>query len=136
MTHIDIDQVTTGGLRGTSEKRVSDWKNREHSDHIFGNVIGQSRFVRGSADAAGKVRPNLEVLTQIGGNGVDDETVRKFLRGEILTDGEECEGFLVEADPADEVGAGEGLFFQSWVVNQDPGYGWTAEQVFTLLLSR
>ena len=41
-THIDIDQTATGGIKGTSEKRVLDWKIPEntHKDGIFGEVEG------------------------------------------------------------------------------------------------
>lgn len=123
VTHIDIEQTLTGGIKGTSEKRIADWNAREHKDHIFGTVVGKSRLFKGTKDEDGKTRPNLEVCTKIGGNGVDDAKVKKFLRGEILADGSECEGFLVEE------GDGEGVWFQSFVENQDEGYGWTAEQV-------
>lgn len=127
--HIDIDQTLTGGLKGTSEHRIADWQIREHSDHIFGTVDGRSRFLRGSKGEDGKVRPNLEVITSIGGNGVDDAQAKKFLRGEILADGSECDGFVVEEGIGQEFGDGEGLWFQSFVQNKDPGYGWSAEQV-------
>jgi len=41
--HIDIDQTLTGGIPGTSEKRILDWTERPNEDHIFGAVIGKSR---------------------------------------------------------------------------------------------
>jgi hypothetical protein len=44
-THIDIEQTATGGIRGTTELRVLDWTTRSHSDHIFGNLSGKSRWV-------------------------------------------------------------------------------------------
>lgn len=126
---IDIDQTVTGGIKGTTERRVLDWKNRPHSDHVFGNVVGQSRFVRGSASDGGKVRPALEVQTE-----VKDEKIARFLRGEILGDGTEVDGFLVE-DPNDldavtagsAAAEGQGLWLQNFVRSQDSG--WTAEQV-------
>lgn len=126
--HIDIDQIATGGIKGTSEKRITDWTGRPHSDHIFGNVEGKSRLVRGAKGADGKVRPNLEVSTKVG-KDEDDAKVKKFLQGEILADGSESEGFLVE-DLGTEFGEGEGLWLQNFVVNQDDGYGWTAEQAW------
>ena len=125
--HIDIDQVATGGIKGTSEIRITDWTARPHSDHIFGNVEGKSRLVRGSKGEDGKVRPNLEVGTKIG-DEQGDAKVQQFLRGEILADGSQTEGFLVE-ELGEELGEGEGLWIQNFVVNQDAGYGWTAEQV-------
>ncbi|OLN82856.1 hypothetical protein CCHL11_10368 [Colletotrichum chlorophyti] len=45
VTHVDIDQFATGGLKGTSEKRCLDMEWREHSDWMFGSVRGQSRFI-------------------------------------------------------------------------------------------
>ena len=42
---IDVDQILTGGLRGTSECRTLDWAEREHTDYIFGRVMGRSRRV-------------------------------------------------------------------------------------------
>ncbi|KAF8634425.1 hypothetical protein AX15_000876 [Amanita polypyramis BW_CC] len=41
--HIDIDQTFTGGIPGTSEQRTLWWKERQHSDYIFGHVVGKSR---------------------------------------------------------------------------------------------
>ncbi|RDL34380.1 Uncharacterized protein BP5553_07508 [Venustampulla echinocandica] len=43
-THVDIDQTLTGGIKGTSEQRQLDWTAREHEDHLFGKVKGQSRW--------------------------------------------------------------------------------------------
>lgn len=42
--HVDIDQFATGGLKGTSENRVLDWKYRPHSDWLFGDIQGRSRL--------------------------------------------------------------------------------------------
>ena len=80
------------------------------------------------------MRPALEVQTEI-----KDEKIARFLRGEILGDGTEVEGFLVE-DPKDldavSVGGaaaeGQGLWLQNFVRNQDSG--WTAEQVCLIFL--
>ncbi|EAW24858.1 uncharacterized protein NFIA_103460 [Aspergillus fischeri NRRL 181] len=124
LMHIDIDQVLTGGLKGTSEKRHTDWAEREHKDHIFGTLKGRSRLIRGSKGDDGKVRPAVDINTKI-----DDPKVKQFLRGEILIDGSPCEGFLVDNE-GEEYGEGEGLFLQSFVVNQDDGAGWTAEQIW------
>jgi hypothetical protein len=45
VVHIDIEQTTTGGLKGTTELRTLDWEEREHEDHIFGKVKGQTRWI-------------------------------------------------------------------------------------------
>ena len=42
---IDIVQVLTGGISGTTEHRTLDYVEREHSDHIFGRLNGRSRFL-------------------------------------------------------------------------------------------
>ncbi|KAL2848560.1 hypothetical protein BJY01DRAFT_211569 [Aspergillus pseudoustus] len=120
--HIDVDNIVTGGVQGSSEQRITDWKKREHSDNIFGKVEGQSRFVRGTVKD-GKVSPDVEILTNI-----DDEKIGRFLRGEVLADGSECEGFLVDKIEEEGWGAGEGLWLQSWVESLDSS--WTAEQVW------
>jgi hypothetical protein len=44
--HIDIDQRLTGGIPGTTEKRILDWTVREHEDYLFGAVFGRSRRVK------------------------------------------------------------------------------------------
>jgi len=45
ISHIDIDQTATGGIKGTTEIRVLNWKEREHDDHIFGHLKGRSRWL-------------------------------------------------------------------------------------------
>jgi hypothetical protein len=115
-------QTTTGGLGGTTEKRIVNWTENDHRDHIFGHVVGKSRFIRGSKGEDGKVRPDIDLQTD-----VKDEKILKFLRGEIFVDGEETEGFVVDEPAGDDLGEGEGLWLQSFVVSQDSG--WTAEQV-------
>ncbi len=49
VTHVDIEQTLTGGLKGTTEKRCIDNTDREHSDWMFGSVRGQSRWVSPAA---------------------------------------------------------------------------------------
>ncbi|KAL9102755.1 MAG: hypothetical protein Q9163_002117 [Psora crenata] len=46
LTHIDIAQVATGGISGTTEKRTLDWKWRDHTDSIFGELRGRSRWCK------------------------------------------------------------------------------------------
>ncbi|EEH45413.1 uncharacterized protein PADG_01563 [Paracoccidioides brasiliensis Pb18] len=120
---LDVAQLLTGGLKGTSEHRVLNWSEKPHQDHIFGSVIGQSRFVKaGDADADGKRRPAVEVQTEISGDddGTQGEAVAKFLRGEILANGDATDGFVVDA--------ANDYFMQSWVRSQESG--WTGEQIW------
>ena len=44
-THIDIQQIGTAGMKGTREVRCLDDNLRPHSDWIFGNVEGRSRWI-------------------------------------------------------------------------------------------
>lgn len=46
VTHIDIQQTATGGVKGTTEERHLDWVTGEHTDHVFGKVRGQSRWTK------------------------------------------------------------------------------------------
>ncbi|KAM6498951.1 hypothetical protein JOM56_006899 [Amanita muscaria] len=41
--HIDIAQSFTGGIAGTTERRILYWKFRETEDYIFGPVVGRTR---------------------------------------------------------------------------------------------
>jgi hypothetical protein len=53
VTHIDIEQTVTGGIKGTTEIRILDWVERPHSDYMFGNLKGRSRWIaQGGAEWA------------------------------------------------------------------------------------
>jgi hypothetical protein len=120
---IDIAQTLTGGISGTTEKRILNWSKNDHTDHIFGHVEGQSRLVNG-ATVGDKLRPDVEMQTRVGVPEEDDTLVPRFLRGEILADGSETEGFVPgEGDNA--------VWMQSFVRSLDNG--WTAEQVRPIL---
>ena len=93
------------GLTSTQENRTLNWIDARHSDRIFGNVIGKSRLFA------------LQNLQMQGSGGQDDV---KFLKAEVLRDLESPSSFLEE----------DGGYVQSWAVNQDEGYGWTAEQIW------
>lgn len=43
---IDIDQVGTGGIKGTTENRTLNNVEKTHSDHIFGEVTGTSYWTK------------------------------------------------------------------------------------------
>lgn len=45
VTHIDIEQTATGGIKGTTELRTLDWKARPHADYVFGKCEGRSKWV-------------------------------------------------------------------------------------------
>ncbi|KAL5461426.1 hypothetical protein PMIN06_002191 [Paraphaeosphaeria minitans] len=93
---IDIDQIATGGIKGTSEHRALDWKYRPHSDWLFGELQGRSRLT--TLEAVRK-----EAREQGGTKASDVEYV--------------TEGFL------DETEGGETI--ESWVDNEGKKWtGW------------
>jgi len=46
ISHIDIDQTATGGLKGFSEIRTLDSEFRPNSNYVFGEQKGRTRFVK------------------------------------------------------------------------------------------
>jgi len=112
---IDIEQSTSSGMPGTTEKRVLDWSEQNQADHIFGKCKAQTRLIKG-VRLDEKVHPDIQIQTPVA-----DEKISAFLRGLTLEDeGEHASnGFLVE---------GEGVWVQLFVRNIDKG--WTAEQVW------
>ncbi|KAF3001909.1 nuclear protein localization protein 4, partial [Curvularia kusanoi] len=87
-TKIDIDQIISGGLKGSAEERTLDWQYREHTDYLFGSVRGRNRYTTLAA-----------LLEEAKGKGVTEEDA-KFL----------AEGWLKENE--------EGEVLESWVENE------------------
>lgn len=104
--HVDGESILTGGIQGTKESRTLDWQERSHTDHIFGELVGQSRHFT-----------DIDTLdTQTSVNSPEDtDKIVKFLTGKTSLDGSESEGFIGET------------FMQSFV---KADAGWTAEQVW------
>ncbi|EEA20132.1 hypothetical protein TMatcc_000108 [Talaromyces marneffei ATCC 18224] len=126
ITKVFIDQTATGGIK-SSERRITDWRVREHKDRTFGRCAAQSRLIRGVKGADGKVRPAVELQTE-----PKEEKILKFMMGEMTVNGEEDpEGFLVD-DIQEKDGVtypeGEGLWLQSFVRSEEAP--WTAEQIW------
>ena len=103
MVHIHIQQVATGGIKGTTENRCIDNESREHTDWLFGTVASRSLWSQAGADA---------ILAAAG------ETGGPFLANNWLTDDSEKTG----PDGAAHV--------ISIAVNKDAAGGWTACQVW------
>ncbi|OSS49498.1 hypothetical protein B5807_06039 [Epicoccum nigrum] len=85
---IDIDQVLSGGLKGSVEERTLDWQWRGHTDFLFGTVKGHNRYTTLAA-----------VQEEAKGKGVTEEDA-KFL----------AEGWLKETE--------EGEVMESFVENE------------------
>lgn len=52
VTHVDIQQTATGGVKGTAENRTLDNTFREHSDWLFGSVKGRTGWVASKGEIA------------------------------------------------------------------------------------
>jgi hypothetical protein len=42
---MEIVNILTGGIPGTTELSVFDWTNRPHEDYVFGKMLGKSKRV-------------------------------------------------------------------------------------------
>ncbi|KAH6638355.1 hypothetical protein C7974DRAFT_306901 [Boeremia exigua] len=80
---IDIDQLVSGGLKGTSEKRTLDWEYRGHTDYLFGTVKGRNRYTTLAT-----------VLEEAKGKGVVEEDAKFLAEGWLK---ETAEGDIIEA---------------------------------------
>ena len=94
VTHIDFDN-NAAGMKGTTEKRTLDWKERPNSDYLFGDLVAKSRW----NTLAGILKENK------GKAGIEEDA--KYL----------CEGWLPET--------AEGEVVESWNQNKERGWtGW------------
>ncbi|KXG48120.1 uncharacterized protein PGRI_019900 [Penicillium griseofulvum] len=118
-TNIDFLQTSTASLAPTKEERILDWKILHHEDYFFGQIQGQSEFVRGVTDADGSIRPEFKIQTE---NATSK--IKLFLRGEIEADGSKFAGFIVE----DCSNPGLGLWVHTFERNVKAE--WTAEQIW------
>ncbi|KAH7123599.1 hypothetical protein B0J11DRAFT_436446 [Dendryphion nanum] len=101
---LTIDQVATGGLKGTKESRVLDWEwQPPHTDWLFGTLKGKSRYT--TLAALAESGPNAS-----GHDGPLIDEDRKFL----------CEGWLPETK--------DGEVIESFAENE--GAKWTGWQVW------
>lgn len=82
---IDIDQVLSGGLKGSVEERTLDWEWRGHTDYLFGTVKGHNRYNTLAA-----------VLEEAKGKGVTEEDAKFLTEGWLkeTEEGEVMEGFV------------------------------------------
>ena len=80
MTQIDVSQTGTGGLKGTDEHRILDWSERSHSDRIFGDVTGRTKWVK----IPGGFEPGYgaEEAEFLGKDWEGDEVVLSWVRNE------------------------------------------------------
>ncbi|KAL4808164.1 hypothetical protein BDV18DRAFT_158276 [Aspergillus unguis] len=116
-TVIDILGIPTGGLPSTREIRVLDWQPKEQQEFLFGRCQHKSRVVSAAKlESGGGGYPEIEMQTK-----VDEERVKKFLRGEVLEDETKTEW---------AGGKDGGSWIHTVLRNMDDGVGWTSEQVW------
>jgi hypothetical protein len=84
-SQIDIDQLVSGGLKGSSEKRTLDWQYRGHSDYLFGTVKGRTRYITLST-----------ILEEAKGKGVTEDDAKYLAEGWLkeTEEGEVIESFV------------------------------------------
>lgn len=58
VVHVDIDQLATGGVKGTTELRQLDNAEGVHDDHVFGKCKGRSRWVKVADVEDARLRQN------------------------------------------------------------------------------
>ncbi|KAF2801831.1 uncharacterized protein BDZ99DRAFT_213993 [Mytilinidion resinicola] len=85
VTHIDFDQVVTGGIKGTTELRTLDWQWRDHTDHLFGSLEGRSQFT--------KLAQLEEAVKQVEG-----KKERRHVRRVVVRKGKEVKRILLVFD--------------------------------------
>ncbi|KAF1830217.1 hypothetical protein BDW02DRAFT_559504 [Decorospora gaudefroyi] len=87
-TGITIDQVLTGGLKGSVEQRTLDWHYRGHTDWLFGTVEGRSRYTT-----------LANILEENKGKGVTEEDAKYITDGWLkeTEDGEVVESYVDNA---------------------------------------
>lgn len=82
-TQITIDQTVTGGLKGSTEKRILDWHYRGHTDWLFGTLQGRSRY-----------STLVKIVEESKGKGVVEEDAKYIVEGWLK---ETEEGEVVES---------------------------------------
>ncbi|KAI0890695.1 uncharacterized protein GGS22DRAFT_151616 [Annulohypoxylon maeteangense] len=92
VTRVDIDQIATAGVKGTTENRCLDFVFREHSDWLFGRVQGRSRWISAA---------ELKTLVSAGGEAIekkwvqDDFVTKDWLEGDAEKGGPEGETHML-----------------------------------------
>ncbi|KAL4999501.1 hypothetical protein BDV10DRAFT_184393 [Aspergillus recurvatus] len=112
--HLTMRQTLTGGIGGSAEVRITDWVERERSNHIYGDVLSRSQLIKGTREEDGHVRPDLDLRSKPS-NDASREEVQKFLRGAVG-----------QADSDDLTD----LFIHDFGRNEKSG--WTAEQIWSI----
>ncbi|KAL4739917.1 hypothetical protein BDV11DRAFT_107108 [Aspergillus similis] len=112
--HLTMRQTLTGGIGASTEERITDWVERERSNHIYGDVLSRSRLVAGVREQNGSVRPDLDLQSNPSSDTIKED-VQKFLRAAV--------GQTDTDDLTD-------MFIHDFGRNEKSG--WTADQVWSI----
>ncbi|KAF2132833.1 hypothetical protein P153DRAFT_174751 [Dothidotthia symphoricarpi CBS 119687] len=84
-TLIEIDQLLSGGMKGTTERRILDWSFRPNSDRLFGELQGRSRYTT-----------LANIIEESKGKGVTEGDAKYLAEGWLkeTEDGEIVESFV------------------------------------------
>ena len=81
-TTVKIEQVATGGIKGTTENRTLDWTPREHKDYLFGRVMGSSRWVKLDKLEPGRGLEEMDFLAADWEGGLDQEFIQSYVEND------------------------------------------------------
>ncbi|KAL2860975.1 uncharacterized protein BJX67DRAFT_386132 [Aspergillus lucknowensis] len=115
--HLTMRQTLSGGIPGSTEERITDWTERERSNHIYGDVLSRSKLIKGVRGDDGAVRPDLTMMSKPSNNAIGEE-VTNFLRGGVPHLGEAEKDDLTD------------LYIHDFGRNE--ASGWTAEQIWCI----
>ncbi|KAL4793758.1 hypothetical protein BDV19DRAFT_390959 [Aspergillus venezuelensis] len=121
---LTMRQTLTGGIPGSTEERIMDWKERLRSNHVYGDILSKSKLVRGVVFVGGSVKPEIEVQSSV----KDEKTAEKIK--EFLSGGNT---HLTAANEGGEVEKSleyEDLYMHDF--GRSEKAGWTAEQIWAL----
>ncbi|KAF1975217.1 hypothetical protein BU23DRAFT_503777 [Bimuria novae-zelandiae CBS 107.79] len=80
--NVDIDQFASGGIKGTAEYRALDWTYRPHSDWLFGELKGRSRFT--TLDAVRKEAAEMGGVTEQDAEWLTEGWLEETRTGEVI----------------------------------------------------
>jgi len=95
ITHIDIDQTATGGIKGTTETRELNWEFKAHNDHIFGDLKGKTRWAAPDLIESDFLKEGwLDIETEKGGPA-GEYLIETYVEAKAGWTGQQVWGFAV-----------------------------------------
>ncbi|KAL5356450.1 hypothetical protein BJX96DRAFT_171624 [Aspergillus floccosus] len=116
-TRLTMNQSLTGGIGASTEERIMDWTERERSNHIYGDTLTKSQFIKGIKKDDGSIVPELSLQSKPASKEQEEQIVKFLTGGKPHVTGE----------TEDEL---KDLYIHDFGRNEKAG--WTAEQVWGL----